>query len=469
MATRTFTVTVVGGKYVIDGVSQATLTLAEDATYKFDQADSSNGSHPLRFSTTSDGSHGGGSEYTTGVTTNGTPGQAGAYTQITVAASAPTLYYYCTNHSGMGGQADTVDADTWGVLTWGVNSWASDVITQSITGNEITSSQGDAVAYPDRGWGAQSYSTGEWGEVNENTVTLTGLSITSSLNADGVDSFPNTGWGRAQYGEQPWGESNNPVVSVSGYSITSAQGDAIAFPEQGWGKGPQGWGEENWGESGIDVSLTGFEIGTIESGQGGWGTVAYGEASWGMWTLTPADAVGLSGQSITASQGTTSIQVDYVDTPTGLSITASQGTGWSINNGADIAVGLGTQSFSASVGAISPADVVGLTGVQFSASVGSVGTGSQEIISLTGLSFSSNIGSVTVADMAVGLTGQSFTGSVGSITPADVVGLTGVEFSANVGELYPVYFKDVDIESSAGYEDVDIEGSTTYTDVNIAA
>ena len=104
-STLTKTVTVAGGKFVIDGVSQDTLDLYEGNTYKFDLSDSSTSGHPFRFATAADAA--GSTEYTTGVTTSGTQGQAGAYVQIVVAASAPTLYYYCSSHSGMGGTANT--------------------------------------------------------------------------------------------------------------------------------------------------------------------------------------------------------------------------------------------------------------------------------------------------------------------------------------------------------------------------
>ena len=97
---KTVTVSSVGGsnKYFIDGVQQDTLELYEGNTYVFNYPSA----HPFKFSTTSNGTHASGSEYTTGVTHNSS-------TQVTivVASNAPTLYYYCASHSAMGGQANT--------------------------------------------------------------------------------------------------------------------------------------------------------------------------------------------------------------------------------------------------------------------------------------------------------------------------------------------------------------------------
>ncbi|MDC3238998.1 Ig-like domain-containing protein, partial [Flavobacteriaceae bacterium] len=93
-----------GNKYFINDQSQLPLVLVPGQTYRFDQSDSSNASHPIKFSTTQDGTHNSGSAYTTNVTAVGTPGQSGAYTLITLAANSPAnLYYYCGNHSNMGG------------------------------------------------------------------------------------------------------------------------------------------------------------------------------------------------------------------------------------------------------------------------------------------------------------------------------------------------------------------------------
>ena len=309
--TRTFTVTVVstgsGNKYFIDGVQQDTVNLAEGYTYKFDQADSSNATHPLRLSTTSDGTHNSGSEYTTGVTTNGTPGSAGAYTQIVVAASAPTLYYYCSAHPNMGGTANTPNSDTWGMLEWSQNAWGSqDAVDISLTGISATSSVGSIAAFSEQGWGSDSWGYENWGESGF-TVTVSGVSATASVGE--LVAYSEQGWGRDFWGEEPWGESFDPTVIITAPSgLTSSVGTPTISTEINVGWGSATWGTETWGQSGILIELTAPAGLTASLPAVGWGDQTWGSDKWGgEYCLDPADVVGLTGLSATSAIGAPTI------------------------------------------------------------------------------------------------------------------------------------------------------------------
>lgn len=103
--TNEVTVASVSGanKYFVNGVQQEAQFLVEGNTYVFNYPSG----HPLRFSTTSNGTHASGTEYTTGVTHN-----SSTQSTIVVADGTPDLYYYCSLHSGMGGTATTPNNST---------------------------------------------------------------------------------------------------------------------------------------------------------------------------------------------------------------------------------------------------------------------------------------------------------------------------------------------------------------------
>ena len=99
------------------GTKTPALDVGVGYKYKFDISDGSNSGHPLKFSTVKDGSHAGGSAFTTNVTESGTAGSANAYVEVeitpetlgTATATGSTvgkLYYYCPNHSGMGAEGN---------------------------------------------------------------------------------------------------------------------------------------------------------------------------------------------------------------------------------------------------------------------------------------------------------------------------------------------------------------------------
>ena len=195
--------------YFIDGVQTPIIELKGNDTgkpyyYKFDQSDASNDGHPLRFYNNVSKT----TQYTTGVTTSGTPGQAGAHTTIAVDNTTPNvLYYQCSSHANMGnfinhnstklntgvfltlpatdgtsGQALTTDGS--GVLSFNtvaetkptISSISPTVITNDATNVGITGANFQEVPFVD----AINSSTGAI--VTANSVTFTSAtSITANF------------------------------------------------------------------------------------------------------------------------------------------------------------------------------------------------------------------------------------------------------------------------------------------------
>ena len=95
--------------YWLDGVESPFLTLVPGKLYYFDQSHSTNSSHPLRFYIEQDKAN----AYTTEITTGGSPGSSGAYTQIGIGTASnennhpAVLHYQCSSHELMGNAVAT--------------------------------------------------------------------------------------------------------------------------------------------------------------------------------------------------------------------------------------------------------------------------------------------------------------------------------------------------------------------------
>ena len=112
-----YDVTVENGKYLIDGALLQTLDLEEGKTYRFDQSDSSNSTHSLRFSEAVDGT-----EYYRRMLLHLVHQEAhGAFSQITIPYKTPDLHIICENHAGMG-LALTTTTNFVGTINFMANS-----------------------------------------------------------------------------------------------------------------------------------------------------------------------------------------------------------------------------------------------------------------------------------------------------------------------------------------------------------
>lgn len=412
MSYTTFTVTVSnpgsGNKYYINGALQATVPLAFGATYRFDQSDASNATHPLVFSSDSYNS----SPYTTGVTTVGTPGSAGAYTQIVVATSAPsTLYYYCSNHAGMGGQAN-VTSNSWGGLDWGNGAWSDQGhVDVTVTGLQLTSTIGNET------------------HVIDHQVTLTGLQLTStagstvggtSVSVSVTGSLESMAVGTVI-------QRTGQGFAVSGSQLTSTSGaatiDDTTLTGEGWGRGE--WGEFAWGDN-FSVQVTGISLTSSIGNETAFTDVNVSVTSAGELTTTFANP-------------SFSIQIDqdvFVLASEDQLDALTSASSFPVVTDVDVSVtGVqATMSIGVTVGGLkTPVDV---TGIQATMTLGSIALEQTTIEPVTGQQLTMTLGQhADIPGQIIGVGGLQLNSSIGSVTATgtSVIDVTGIQMTASVG------------------------------------
>jgi len=171
--------------YFINGIESPIIEIKGNDTskpyhYKFDQSDASNSGHPLLFYNNASKT----TAFTTGVTTNGTPGQAGAYTLIAVDSDTPNiLYYQCSSHANMGNHtfstSPTVNTGIFLKLP-STDGTADQVLKTNGSG---TLSFGSSVTFPTIGSISPSVI-----ENSQTAVTITGTNFQSIPTVDAINS-----------------------------------------------------------------------------------------------------------------------------------------------------------------------------------------------------------------------------------------------------------------------------------------
>ena len=215
------TVTVSGGKFLLDGGSQQVAKLAPGVVYRFDQSDSSNASHPFRLGTAANGSEIGTGEYTI-YNKVGTPGSSGAYTEVALQFDATNpLYYYCANHSNMGASVIVGTPASTTFVPEGTNQYHTTERVQDVVGGMVSSNteSGISVTYDDSD-GTLDFN------VNDPTISLTGdvtgsatmtdlgnTSISTTIAANSVALGTDT---TGNYIQSISGTTNEITVSGSG-------------------------------------------------------------------------------------------------------------------------------------------------------------------------------------------------------------------------------------------------------------
>ncbi len=238
------------------------------------------------------------------------------------------------------------------------------------------------------------------------------LCYSHGIGMGGIFDITSTTWGALTWGEGPWGEQGNSVVAVSGISISSSIGNLQSV------------------SGGVDISQSGLVIASSQGSTVG-GTSALIEnpgpvtASLGVGQVVTGFGESVSGQSLTSSIGTTSVDDSTLT-----------GEGWGRGSWGEFAWGV---NYS-----------VAVTGQTLSSALGGETSFSDVTVSVSGQSITSTQGSISLIGdfgIVVFAADDQLDGFIGSstITAGANVSPSGISLSGGIGQVVPEPLLEVDV------------------------
>ena len=196
--------------YYINGIESPHFQLVPGNTYKFDQSNSSNSGHPLRFYYESTKT----TAYTTNVTSSGTPVSSGAHTTIVVGDNTPSgLSYQCTAHGYMGGRVSFNTRNFTGFDTDDLTEGSTNLYFTNARARSAISVSGDL---------SYNSSTGVISFSERSTATIRALISVTDAGGDGSLAYNNTS-GVFTYTGPSASEVQAHISAGTGVTVSSGQ------------------------------------------------------------------------------------------------------------------------------------------------------------------------------------------------------------------------------------------------------
>ena len=319
------------------------------------------------------------------------------------------------------------------------------------------------------GWGRKTWGASDWGDLSNETVSVSGIALSSSIGSETITADANVSVTGSQITLTNAGAVGGTSVdlTVTGIQSTFSVGQAVQnlgvpvtsagelqttigtatvdetkLTGEGWGR--DAWGSFAWGVN-YSVQVSGIEM-----------TLTGGEESAG--TDFTAEIVG---QELTSTQGLISLQIDQ-----DLTVFASEDQidalvgSSSITGDANVTV-TAAGELSTSIGQVVPEPKleVDVTGISITMTLGTFSLEQSTNETATGIQATASIGQVDAVSVAEA-SGIQLTGSIGSVTITGGAGIdvTGISASISVGTA-----------TTQGWNEINTGVNNSWSDVDLAA